>query len=222
MSSSSSFYTGGKPTLLTFLASDPDPPIPLSTFWSNWDWFVKPLLLAFQQSNYSFKDQQRLPPLFPADLFAAHRLHARQLYEQLKERSPQSSLTAEQVIDRWEQAHTLAVRQANEAVFGRQALANSNGSVAVSTWVQQLCRIVDPLSFPIESAVYASQLSMAAALEMVERNANLLESNRRQLVMQNERLYAEVQRLTSAVFAIESLPANLNRIVNQTTTKTTR
>lgn len=207
--------------LLTFLAKDPNPPISLDAFWSSWDWFVKPLLLSYRDRG--FQGMRTLPPLWPNDLFAAHRMHARKLVRELPPAPTPTPTGNDPSLEaaRWDVAYDRAAERANELAFGPANVRDSNGEVATSNLVRQICNLNDPLGFPHESAVYETQANLASALEVIERNTNTLEQTRRRYAFDNERAYAEVQRLHGTIQAIERLPVNFKRIINREAAVTT-
>lgn len=158
-----------------------------------------------------------LPPLWPGDMFAMHRLHARKLFDELNEinRSDNSSVSNDDVtayLNRVKDANLRAIRRASTRSFGEEAL-NATGHGTIRPWVKQICTLVDPYSFPLEGVIYSSQRQLAEALEIIEQNTSTLERYRRDVITENLRLYEEVKRLHSASFTLERLETNLNRVL---------
>lgn len=106
------------------------------------------------------------------------------------------------------------IRESMLKSFGDVATENANGTIVAKPWVRRMASLVDPLSFPLESAVYAKQQALADALEIIEQNSNLLERYRRERVMENARTYEEVNRLRAALYVMERLETNLNRVLS--------
>lgn len=207
----------GRPNLLTFLQRDLESPVPLSEFWNYWDWFTRPLLVAWQRYGgaQAVDKMPTLPPLWPHDLFFAHRLHCRKAYviweREARKLDSGMTLTAEQMIASWRNAMEQAARDSVARTFSSETLAATDGSSTASSWVQDMCQLWDPLSFPSDSAVYGNELVLAQALASIEENSSRLEQLRRQKTFENDELYHDIDRLHSTLKALELLPNNLNR-----------
>jgi hypothetical protein len=196
--------------LLSFFLADQNPPFPHSEFWPNWQWFVKPLLSTYARRGGQLKE---VPALWPGDTFASHRLQTRRIFDALSSAQQPRTSDPGEYINRVNAAHERAIRDSMVKSFGENALDNANGTSA-RPWVKKIASLVDPLSFPLESVVYAKQQSIADALEIIEQNTNLLERYRRERVMENARLYEEINRLRGALYVLERLETNLNRVLS--------
>lgn len=165
--------------LLSFVRSDPDPPFPADRLNDHW-WYVKPLL----QYVYLYGSiPTELPNLWLGSMFVGHRFQMRRVMERAK-------------------PGTLAEFDA--------AISESTGdeepsSGPVRDEIARVCTLRDPERFPDDSAVYRSSDRLAQAVELCERNTAALESTRRRLTLDAQRLQREVERLHSAVYVTKRL-----------------
>lgn len=216
-----------RPNLLTFLQRDMNAPIPLSEFWNYWNWFTRPLLLAWQRNGgaQAVDRLKTLPPLWPRDLFFAHRLHCRKAYviweREARKLDSNTTLTAEQMIASWRNAMEQVAKDSVENTFGAEAMAATDGSNTASKWVHDMCQLWDPLSFPSDSAVYGNELVLGQALASIEENSSRLEQMRRQKIFENDELYHDIDRLHSTLKALEMLPNNLDRQIESKNERST-
>lgn len=185
--------------LLAFLLTDPNPPIDPSRFWTDWSWYIRPMLLAYQQEGKrsTSNDTTTLPPLFPGSLFATHRLQTRRLRNE----------------DDWSVAND--EKRVTKLSFGTNTVAASDGTATndpnTASWITKICTLLDPLEFPLESVVYASQQIVTDALQTIADNERALETFRRDQTNANRLLFAELKSLHSALFTLQQLKTNLNR-----------
>lgn len=219
--------------LLSFIQADQTPPFRQSDFWSNWDWFVKPLLSSFvRRGPQAFGGRTAtggiaanaagptLPPLWPGDMFALHRLHARKLFDRMATAATQPSTSDEQqsaaeaYLERLDAVNVDTMRDAATKSFGQGSVRSAGNSSTVRPWVKQISSLVDPYSFPLESVVYGAQQTLADSLEIIEQNSSTLERYRRERVIENMQLYEEINRLQSALYVLERLHTNLDRVVS--------
>lgn len=225
--------------LLSFIQADQTPPFRQSDFWSNWDWFVKPLLSSFvRRGPQAFGGRAAaaaggiaanaaagptLPPLWPGDMFALHRLHARKLFDRMAtttttttqpSTSDEQQSAAEAYLERLDAANVDTMRDAATKSFGQGSVRSAGNSSTVRPWVKQISSLVDPYSFPLESVVYGAQQTLADSLEVIEQNSSTLERYRRERVIENMQLYEEINRLQSALYVLERLHTNLDRVVS--------
>lgn len=201
--------------LLDYLRVDANPPIAIDRVWTDWDWLVRPLLGAYAQTQkVPFGTDSKLPALFPGDLFSTHRLHTRNAYRE-------KWLAAEsgRPID-FATALNRANARATEAAFGERAMQNeirgSAGTGLIAPWVTHLCTLVDPYEFPLESVIYAKQRGLVEALDTIKLNVDEMEQYRRERVSENMRLYDDVRRLTSTLYAMRRLRENVDRVIRVT------
>lgn len=200
--------------LLSFLAVDPNPPVPPNEFYSTWEWFTKPLLQAYVSNGAkSFATATKLPPLFPGDLFSTFKLEMRKMLDAMSD-IRDSSTTSEEYVQRSEKVMRDVLESVARDVFGETTVTNNDGGEnADAVWVQNLCTLVDPYSFPLESVVYAKQQTIADAVEIIEQNTAALEAYRREQLQRNAELFEETNRLSSAVYAMRRISENMDRVL---------
>jgi hypothetical protein len=212
--SASSSTPPTRANLLSFFLADQNPPFPHDQFWSNWEWFVKPLLSTYARHGARLiNGGNPLPPLWPGDMFAAHRLQTRRLFDKLADSNQSQTTDPSVYLSRIDQAYGAAVREAMHRTFGEHA-TNSTAGTTARPWAKQIASLIDPLSFPLESVVYAKQQTIADALEIIEQNTNQLEVYRRERIEANAKLYDEINRLRGALYVLQRLDTNLDRVLS--------
>lgn len=200
--------------LLSFLAVDPNPPIRPDEFYSTWDWFTKPLLQAYVSSGAkAFQTATKLPPLFPGELFSTFKLEMRKLLDEMSAIRDSNSSVGE-YLQRSEKNMKDTLESVARDIFGELTVTNNDGGEnADAAWVQNLCTLVDPYSFPLESVVYGKQQKIADAVEIIEQNTAALEAYRREQIQRNAELYEETNRLASTVYAMQKINKNMDRVL---------